>query len=112
MGFMQGYAYGLSDTGARAAVMTTTLRALRRGEVKEGIARLESDLDVLIMEHWTSNRSDPPLLSWPFRPIGNDSADRKLLAQVARYRMEYPTQEANAKVRDIITSHLKGYQTP
>jgi hypothetical protein len=109
-GFIQGYVYSLGDTGVRAAMLTTTLRALRSGDVTKGISLLESDLDTLVMEHWVTNRTDPHVLSWFVRAGSSDANDRKLFARVARYRSEYQSS-APEEVRDIIRSHLKGFQT-
>jgi hypothetical protein len=109
-GFIQGYVYGLGDTSVRAWTLTRTLRTLRSGDVTEGISRLESDLDTLVMEHWVTNRTAPHVLSWFVRAGSSDANDRKLFAHVARYRSEYPSS-APEEVRDIIRSHLKGFQT-
>ena len=112
VGFLQGYGYALGDTGARASTLTTALRAIRNGNVKDGVALLEGDLDALIMTHWATDRSDPPLLSGLVRAIGDSSVDRKLFGTVARYRAEYPSTIADPKASEIITSHLKTFRTP
>jgi hypothetical protein len=109
-GFMQGYVYSLGDTGVRAATLTTALRALRSGEVTKGISLLESDLDTLVVEHWATNRTDPPIFARLVRADSSDAADRKLFGHVARYRSEYPSSDRVPEVRDAITSHLKGFQ--
>jgi len=109
-GFLQGYVYGLGDTGAKAFTLTTTLRTLREGDVAKGISRLEGDLDTLIIEHRAIGRSDPPLLSWFVRANRDDAIDDKLFARVARYRIEYPSSAPAPEVSDAITSHLKGFQ--
>jgi hypothetical protein len=110
VGFLQGYVYGLGDTGARAYTLTTALRTLRTGDVTKGVSQLESDLDTLIMEHWASNRGEPPLLSWLYRAMGDDTSERKLFARVARYRAEYPSPAPTPEVKETIASHLKGFQ--
>ena len=110
-GFMQGYVHGIGDTSARAAILTTTLRTLRGGDVTEGIALLESDLDTLIMEHWATNHREPPILSWFVHSINSEAADRKLLSRVARYRKEYPSLAVVPEVKDAIESHLKTYRS-
>jgi hypothetical protein len=110
-GFMHGYVYSLGDNGVRAYTLTKTLRALRSGDVTEGISRLESDLDTLVMEHWVTNRTDPPVFSRLVRAGSSDVNDRKLFSHVALYRSEYPSSTPVPEVRDIIKSHLKGFQT-
>jgi hypothetical protein len=110
-GFMQGYVYSLGDAGVRAATLTTALRALRSGDVTKGISLLESNLDTLVVEHWATNRADPPIFSRVLRGDSNDAADRKLFGRVASYRSEYPSSHAVPQVRDAITSHLKGFQS-
>jgi hypothetical protein len=110
-GFMQGYVYSLGDTGVRAATLTTALRALRSSDVTKGISLLESNLDTLVVEHWATNRADPPIFSRLLRADSNDAADRKLFGRVASYRSEYPSSHAVPEIRDAITSHLKGFQT-
>jgi hypothetical protein len=110
IGFMQGYAYGLGETAARASTLTTALQALRRGEVANGLSQLESDLDTLIMEHWASNRKDPPPTSWLLRIMRDDVAESRLFAQVAHYRVEHPSPEQAPAVRNTIAAHLKGFQ--
>ena len=42
--------------------------------------------------------------------MSDGSAERKLFAYVARYRAEYPSSAAAPEVKEIITSHLKGFQ--
>jgi len=111
VGFLQGYVYGLGDTGARAFTLTAALRTLRAGDVSKGVSQLESDLDTLVMEHWASNRSEPPFLSWLYRAMSNEAADRKLFAHVARYRAEYPSSAPIPEVKETIASHLKEFQT-
>src|SRR3981081_807038 len=81
-GFMQGYVYSLGDTGVRAATLTTALRALRGGDVTKGIALLESNLDTLVMEHWATNRTDPPIFARLVRADSSDTNDRKLFGHV------------------------------
>ena len=110
VGFLQGYVYGLGDTAAKASMLTTTLRTLRTGDVTKGVSNLYSDLDTLIMEHWASSRSEPPFLSWLYRVMSDDAAERKLFAHVARYRAEYPTATPIPEVRKTITAHLKRFQ--
>ena len=109
-GFMQGYVYGAGDNGVKAFMLTKTLRELRKGNTTEGISQLESDLDILIMEHWGSSRSAPPLLSWFTRTIKDEPTDQKFFSEVARYRIEYPSTATLPEVRDTITSHLKEFQ--
>jgi hypothetical protein len=110
VGFLQGYAFAIGDTSVRASTLVTALRTLRAGDVAKGVFQLESDLDTLIVEHWASNRSEPPLFSWLARSIRDDAADRKLFARVARYRAEYASASDMPEVSTIITSHLKGFQ--
>jgi hypothetical protein len=110
VGFSQGYAYALGDTAGRAATLTVALRSIRGGRTDEGVALLESDLDSLIMTHWATNRTDPPLLSWLVRVFSDSSVERKLFASVARYRVEHPTTAADSEVREAISSHLKTFQ--
>jgi hypothetical protein len=110
VGFVQGYSYGLGETATRASTLTTALRALRRGDVANGLSHLESDLDTLVMEHWASNRKDPPFTSWLLRTMRDDTAENKLFAQVARYRVEYPSSERAPAVKETIAAHLKGFQ--
>src|SRR5215813_6692747 len=112
IGFSQGYGYALGDTAGRAATLASALRSIRGGNTGEGVALLESDLDSLIIDHWATNRADPPLLSWLVRAFSNDpSVERKLFASVARYRVEHPTTAADPEVREAISSHLKPFQT-
>ena len=112
VGFVQGYGYALGDTAARAVTLTGALQSLRGGKIDEGIARLESDLDVLVMEHWAANRGGPPMLSWIVQSMRDPSVERTLFAAVARYRAEHPTAAEGANVREIISSHLRSFQTP
>ena len=114
VGFLQGYGYGLGDTASKAVTLTGALKSLRAGKMEEGIPLLESSLDVLVMEHWAANRGGPPALSWVVRNTRNSKVERTLFAAVARYRTEHPpspTAEA-ADVQDIISSHLRSFQTP
>jgi hypothetical protein len=109
-GFIQGYVHGIGDTSTRASMVTSTLRALRSGDVAKGIALLESDLDTLIMEHWATNQGDRPLLSRLVRSSDSYAVDRKLFARVAHYRGEYPSPAVVPEVRETITSHLKSFE--
>ena len=111
-GFMQGYVHGLGDTSVKAATLTTALRAMRNGELEKAISSLESDLDTLIIEHWATGRSDPPILSWLVHSSSSDVTDRKLFARVARYRDEYPSAAVVPEVRSAIAAHLKSFQSP
>ena|SRR5258708_5165918 len=111
IGFSQGYGYAFGDTAGRSVTLAAALRSIRGGNIGEGVALLESDLDSLIIAHWATNRADPPLLSWLVRVFFNDSTvERKLFASVARYRVEHPTTAADPEVRDAISSHLKTFQ--
>jgi hypothetical protein len=110
VGFFQGYGYALGDTSARAVTLTIALRSIRGGNTDKGVALMESDLDTLIMTHWATNRTDPPVLSWLVRGFSDSSVERKLFATVARYRAEHPTTAVDPEVRETIASHLKTFQ--
>ena len=112
VGFLQGYDYALGDTAARAVTLTGALQSIRSGKIDEGIGRLESDLDALVMTHWATTRGGPPTLSWIVQTMRDPAVERTLFAAVARYRAQHPTTAAPANVREIITSHLRSFQTP
>jgi hypothetical protein len=112
VGFLQGYGYALGNTGGKAVILTSALKLLRAGKTDEGINRLESALDVLVMEHWAANRDGPPTLSWIVQTMRDPTVERTLFATVASYRTEHPTTAQGADVREIISSHLRSFQTP
>jgi hypothetical protein len=110
VGFFQGYGYALGDTAAKAVVLTGALRSLRAGKSDEAISRLESSLDVLVMEHWAANRDATPIFGWMVQATRDPAVERTLLSAVARYRAEHPTTAEGANVRHIISSHLRSFE--
>ncbi len=72
-GFMQGYVHGLGDTSSEAATLTTTLRALRSGDLEKAMTNLEGDLDTLIIEHSVTD-TGIPVFSWLTPYTHNDAA--------------------------------------
>ncbi len=111
LGFFQGYAYALGDTGTRSVILVASLRELRKGNAEAGIALLEGELDSSIMSHWATRDGSPPLLSWAVRSTGIGKYDPEFFGKVARYRDEHPSTTPNPEVRDVITSHLKTFKS-
>jgi hypothetical protein len=110
VGFLQGYAYALGDTGVRAFTLSNALRAIRRGDAKSGVDSLEVELDSLIMSHWAAGQTSPSIFSWVVRVMGAQTHDTELFAPVISYRAEYRSTISNPSVREIISSHLEAME--
>jgi hypothetical protein len=107
VGFLQGYAHALGDTGVKAFTLSSALRAIRKGDLTAGISSLELELDSLIMSHWAAGQTNPSIFSWVVRVMGAQQHDKELFAPVISYRAEYPSTIPDPSVREVISSHLK-----
>jgi hypothetical protein len=106
-----GPQYDAMYSPSEAAVIVTVLRNLREHNAEPGTLRLlESSLDSEIVKHATFSPALARFLD-VFSLIGdsNDEASRGLMAHVAAYRSEFPTQ-APAPVGPVIEAHLALYR--
>jgi thymidine phosphorylase len=112
VGFFLGYGYGFGDTAGRAAAITEVLESLRAGKTEDAMARLENELDALIMLHHGAGRDDPPAISWMARSLnaGEAAAEHERMRAVARYRAERPSQSRNSVIRTTVPAHLQNFR--
>src|SRR5215831_11979751 len=97
-GLIVGYNAGYADSAASSAsvqsVLTVNaLRAIRENKTDEAIKRLETTLDGDLITSWALRDA------WRPRAAISRDNERKLLARVAEYRREFPSQSPNADVR-------------
>ena len=112
LGFFLGYGYGFGDTAGRAAALAEALKSLRAGNSADGIARLEHELDALIMLHHGSGRDDPPAIAWVAHSLsgGEAAMERERMRAVARYRAAHPSKSPNSVVRATVPAHLQSFR--
>jgi hypothetical protein len=115
IGFRQGYKAALGLKGAEAMATTVELRALRRGSVAEVINILETRLDTDIASYVDSNVAKTyrsPYNLWLRLTFGNMpmEVDAAALAQVLKYREEFPPVVGSEAMKAKLMSVLQAYR--